>query len=646
MVETTDIDLQEHGIDEPADGPAPQFGDETRQVNALRARSLWLRGSVRLLSDLIEVTKDPVPGLESDRDLIMRASLASPVLLRSLSLKPNRDPRSAVNTRKTRPHRVWVTAAPGLNAPVEALTHILAHAITEQFGEPTAVVTFSNKGLDVFWRTGGKGTPVRRGDTMTYATGAAMRKVDNPELSHHFFVAPSGVNLAVALGDLFGRMHRIVYLTNEVPDEMPRHLFPLLYKSVRRRILRYDPTQQYKARITWTDQDEGPFFSSFVASSLKRPDRERFSTEAVDGEFDGQFDRRPSWRVDRDHCRVHFGLTAIRNVWRSNTQGPEEKCESLFEDERLARVARRWARAVTNRSVGLALSGGGASSYAFVPLIRALHAREVPIDMVSGVSGGAFLGAFYCKNQLQGLQDAMEAGWLYQLGLLPNALVAEIGRGIVDYTLGKTWMGETEIKFVPVTIKLKPSEQPSAHRVVSGTLGEAVQVSGAAPMLFAPVIKLGADGPSRFADGGMAMLIPARILRDQGADLLFASNCLPSPESSNPLRYLPGGDVIYSLPFIGGAIDLWMSAAYMQGRLSRSVNPDVSGFFQVKAEKAPLLKSFFFAAADMIVEQAELDNDYAKTGDEFRDRWLEFAAPPRCGGGKPPGRRSSSRKKK
>ena len=53
----------------------------------------------------------------------------------------------------------------------------------------------------------------------------------------------------------------------------------------------------------------------------------------------------------------------------------------------------RIARVITGQAVGLVLSGGGARGYAHIGAIRALHAREVAIDFVCGVSTGAVMAA-------------------------------------------------------------------------------------------------------------------------------------------------------------------------------------------------------------------------------------------------------------
>jgi predicted acylesterase/phospholipase RssA len=620
-----EYDLQDLG--QVGDFAEPAYGEETGDVNALRARSLWLYGSVRLLADLVEVTKDPVPGLASESSLLFRASLASPVLLRSTYPDPTRRPTGLVKDIASRVHRVWVTEKDGLGAPLEPLTHLLAGSITQQFKEPTGVVTFPASGLQVHWRR-------PRGETSpepVVKTLDDLKKLTGLPFGHLFCVAPPGRTPASVLGDLFGCFHRIVYLTDRLPKEIPGELFELLYRAVRRRALniRVDGS---KVHFRWTERDEGPFFSSFVASLMKRPRHETFATEPVDQEFDSRGktrERDPWWRIERDHCRIWLDLESIKTVWQQLPDGDEKPAAfaaKMLKDRGVKDAAFRWARAVTNRCVGVALSGGGASSYTLVPLLKRLDTLKVPIDVLSGVSGGAFLGAYYCKEGVEGLDRCVSDGWFYQVGLLPDAVTSEVGRWIIDWSLRRARMGDTERRFVPITIKLSANQPPCAHRVVSGTLGEAVQASGAAPLLFAPVTKRDKRGWSRYSDGGMAMLIPARILRNHGADIIFAFNCLSGPTQSNPLARLPGGRLLYHLTPAGGVVDLWMSAAYMQERLSRAVSPDVAAYYEAKPEDAPSLKNFFFAAAKEIVRHADRDPDLRRQAKECSDKWKAFSA--------------------
>ena len=59
---------------------------------------------------------------------------------------------------------------------------------------------------------------------------------------------------------------------------------------------------------------------------------------------------------------------------------------------------------MTDRRVGVALGGGGALGFAHIPLLEALDRFEVPIDMISGVSFGSLVGAYYASYGLTALE--------------------------------------------------------------------------------------------------------------------------------------------------------------------------------------------------------------------------------------------------
>lgn len=70
----------------------------------------------------------------------------------------------------------------------------------------------------------------------------------------------------------------------------------------------------------------------------------------------------------------------------------------------------RLARWLTGNSVGVVLGGGGARGAAHVGMVKAILEAGIPIDMVGGVSIGAFMGALWCmeKNITTMTQKARE----------------------------------------------------------------------------------------------------------------------------------------------------------------------------------------------------------------------------------------------
>src|SRR5439155_10516338 len=125
---------------------------------------------------------------------------------------------------------------------------------------------------------------------------------------------------------------------------------------------------------------------------------DKFRSELLDDEFartPAGISARPRSRLKRDSCRLRLDVSEIAGLWdqAQSTGTVESFHDTVFlKHPAYRRTAGRWARAVTNRRVGLAVSGGGATSYRRVPLIGMLEARGAPIDVGGGVSGGASRG--------------------------------------------------------------------------------------------------------------------------------------------------------------------------------------------------------------------------------------------------------------
>ena len=108
-------------------------------------------------------------------------------------------------------------------------------------------------------------------------------------------------------------------------------------------------------------------------------------------------------------------------------------------------------------------------------LLRAMHEVGVPIDVVSGVSGGALMGAYYCKDGLAGLDRAERRGRRFLLAMLGAVVWSGFIEQQVDRDLNGARVDELEVLFVPVTTVvscgLKYSHvvvSPSPGRIVTG----------------------------------------------------------------------------------------------------------------------------------------------------------------------------------
>lgn len=632
---------------ESEDALAQDFGDRTSLVNALRNRQVYQLASLRLLSDLVDVMRGsvtrggrPVPAaddgevLGTDGHLIRRAARSSPCLYQSLQL-----PRRTLGYGEERPemHKVLLCQETNLNAPLDVLAHLLAAAIAGQFNELAAAVTFDRKPPTAhIWRGPHHvaGVRVESAEAVVDALRQATGKRGGKELDPfpHMVVAaparpqdlPNGFarpRRSLERGDDERGYDRIVYLTERVPARAPERWVQLLGPAA----LRRRPEQAGA-------DPSGPYFCSFIPSIVGRArsaEVRPFDTEPVDQEMQTPRRRRverPGWRLRRDRCRVPFRLGDLARRWDGG--GPASRgsiAGALLRDEGIRHVAYRWARAVTNRQVGIALSGGGAASYGLVPLIRGLEEGGVPIDVVSGVSGGALVGAYYCHAGLQGLARCIERGGDLQQRIRNAVYDSDSIRQLVDRDLRGVDVDDTDVRFVAVTTALPDQGRPAARTVTAGPLAEAVQVSGAAPLLFAPVEKSTPHGSMRFADGATASFIPARILKDWGADLVFAFNCLAGPKQRNPLDDNLLGRLAYERTVVGRLIDLWISGGYLVEQISRETDEDAHVYFEPAEEAAPLVSSFEFARAAQIAKASAASPRVKDAIQDCVEAWCELS---------------------
>ncbi len=227
----------------------------------------------------------------------------------------------------------------------------------------------------------------------------------------------------------------------------------------------------------------------------------------------------------------------------------------------------RWMRGITQRSVGIALGGGGALAYAHVAMIQELDAMGIPIDMVAGVSGGAVVGAFYAAGQHlqpdpdlpmpEGLEHLPGLARLIQLGAEFERVcrAAPVSSGVVanwvDKQLGGVRLEDLLVPFFPVAADIDRAVQVSIR---VGPIGFGVRCSGAFPGPFTPVtidrrelagrrplpwerarpmptLEPGTRTHYRLVDGGVINNIPDDTLYLEGAQAVLASNVVPAPQS-------------------------------------------------------------------------------------------------------------------
>lgn len=186
----------------------------------------------------------------------------------------------------------------------------------------------------------------------------------------------------------------------------------------------------------------------------------------------------------------------------------------------------RWARAVTCRRVGLALSGGGGLGYAHVALIRAIRAAGLPVDLVTGTSAGAVMGAFYAAQGLAGLDRAVALGPELHAICRRAPLSSRVLGSAVDRWLDHVQLEDLVVPLYATAIDVESSLQVTLR---TGPIGTAVRAASSFPPAFGPTVAYEGGRRRRLVDGAVINNIPDDQAYLEGARVVVACNAIPAP---------------------------------------------------------------------------------------------------------------------
>jgi NTE family protein len=202
--------------------------------------------------------------------------------------------------------------------------------------------------------------------------------------------------------------------------------------------------------------------------------------------------------------------------------------------------------------IGLALGGGAARAFSHIGVLDGLTRHGIPIDIVTGTSMGAIIGAMYATlpdvdaikarfAAYVGSDEFADSGFNFfkELDSHDEGILAEMGRlarrGVFNtlmvtktalvndkpamssyaYLIEDLSVEETRIPFAAVALDLGSGEPVVLDR---GRLREVIAASCAMPGVLKPV-KL--DG-RLLVDGGWAETVPISAARRLGADFVIA----------------------------------------------------------------------------------------------------------------------------
>jgi NTE family protein len=211
---------------------------------------------------------------------------------------------------------------------------------------------------------------------------------------------------------------------------------------------------------------------------------------------------------------------------RNGAVGPilarlEPRAHHLVDRADQAAGLGRAVRRITDRSIGIVLSGGGARGFAHIGVLQALADAGVTIDRFAGVSMGSLVGALAAR-QLSPAQISMSLRHelvdrkpFSDYGIPRISLIrANRARAMLERLFGAAQIEELAHDYFCVSADLVAAE-PVVHR--SGSLVIAVGASMSLPGLAPPL----RDGPRILVDGGVLDNLPVEtMIRAEGGPVI------------------------------------------------------------------------------------------------------------------------------
>ncbi|CDW55863.1 neuropathy target esterase [Trichuris trichiura] len=327
----------------------------------------------------------------------------------------------------------------------------------------------------------------------------------------------------------------------------------------------------------------------------------------------------------------------------------------------------RLARSLTSTSIGLILGGGGARGAAHVGVIKAIKELGIPIDIVGGVSIGAFVGGLYCMNNefsnlaIKAKESFQKASsfWarIFDLtyphsamftGSSLNRLLESVFDGIqiedlwipyfnitTDITSsemrvhrsGKLWRYcRASMSYIGLSPPL--CDPVDGHYLVDGTLWRYCRASMTLAG-FAPPVCDELDG-HLLLDGGYVNNLPADVMRSLGVRTVIAVD-VGAVEETNFANY---GDTLSGWWVLWNKINPWakqfrvMNMAEIQSRLAyvscvrqleevkkapycRYLRPPIDRFQTLDFKRFDEISEIGYAHGKSVLEELIVNDEYA-----------------------------------
>jgi NTE family protein len=174
------------------------------------------------------------------------------------------------------------------------------------------------------------------------------------------------------------------------------------------------------------------------------------------------------------------------------------------------------------KTIGLALGGGGARGCAHVGVIRALEEAGIPIDYIAGTSVGAMVGGVYAAGGIKKLEDYLNKMKLSDVAKNFDPVMPRQGffKGEKICKMLEDFMSTNDFRKIPIPFIAVATNLSTGREVHlnKGKITDSIMGSIALPGIFVPVKK----GGQYLVDGGVVNPVPVNVVRKMGADIVIA----------------------------------------------------------------------------------------------------------------------------
>jgi len=190
----------------------------------------------------------------------------------------------------------------------------------------------------------------------------------------------------------------------------------------------------------------------------------------------------------------------------------------------------RLARRISRRTVGLALSSGGARGIAHIGVLQVLEEAGIPLDMIAGTSAGSLFGSLYAAGL--GLEQITDFAqdlskkilfrgklWDFQVPPKSGLIWGRKTTQYIDRVLGSCTFADLTIPTYIVAADILTGQQVVFEK---GPVAPAVRASISMTGIFAPT----QIDDYFLVDGGVINPLPASVLAQRGANVIIGCSVI------------------------------------------------------------------------------------------------------------------------